>query len=71
MPPRTSLSDNLISSVQAHICLGDAFLAMDHIDAAESSYTAALEIDPSLRRSKSFKARITKLQEKLASGNTR
>lgn len=56
---------------EAHICLGDAFLAMDHTDAAERSYSAALEVDPSLRRSKSFKARIAKLQEKLAAGNTR
>lgn len=40
---------------QGYICQGDAFLAMDHYDAAEKSYATCLEIDPSVRRSKSFK----------------
>lgn len=30
-------------------------MAMDRFDAAEESYTIALELDPSIRRSKSFK----------------
>lgn len=30
-------------------------MAMDQIDAAEKSYAMALELNPSLRRSKSFK----------------
>lgn len=41
--------------LQAYICQGDAFLAMDQLDLAEKSYSIALEIDPSIRRSKSFK----------------
>ncbi|XP_058732377.1 uncharacterized protein LOC131603921 [Vicia villosa] len=51
---------------EAYICQGDAFLAFNNFDLAEQSYLAALDIDPSIRRSKSFKARITKLREKLA-----
>ncbi|PON34858.1 N-terminal acetyltransferase A, auxiliary subunit [Parasponia andersonii] len=54
---------------EAYICQGDAFLAMSQFDLAEKSYLTALEIDPSIRRSKSFKARIVKLQEKLAAVN--
>uniref|UniRef100_A0A7N0U4G1 Uncharacterized protein n=1 Tax=Kalanchoe fedtschenkoi TaxID=63787 RepID=A0A7N0U4G1_KALFE len=45
---------------------GDALLASDRFDAAEKSYTTALELDPTLRRSKSFKARVSKLEEKVA-----
>lgn len=30
-------------------------MAMDQIDAAENSYSVALDLDPSIRRSKSFK----------------
>ena len=41
--------------LQTYICQGDAFLAMDQLDLAEKSYLTALEIDPSIRRSKSFK----------------
>lgn len=44
--------------LQAYICQGDAFLAMDNFDSAEISYSTALQIDPSLRRSKSFKVLI-------------
>ncbi|XP_040998638.1 uncharacterized protein LOC121244573 [Juglans microcarpa x Juglans regia] len=51
---------------EAYICQGDAFLAMDQFDSAEKSYLMSLQIDPSLCRSKSFKARIAKLEEKLA-----
>ncbi|KAI4347351.1 hypothetical protein L6164_008167 [Bauhinia variegata] len=54
---------------EAYICQGDAFLALDQFDSAEKSYSISLDIDPSIRRSKSFKARITKLQEKLAAAN--
>ncbi|KAK7251765.1 hypothetical protein RIF29_35251 [Crotalaria pallida] len=55
---------------EAYICQGDAFLALNQFHSAEQSYLAALDIDPSIRRSKSFKARIAKLQEKLADANT-
>ncbi|KAI5382411.1 uncharacterized protein LOC127107984 [Lathyrus oleraceus] len=51
---------------EAYICQGDAFLAFNNFDLAQQSYLSALHIDPSIRRSKSFRARITKLQEKLA-----
>ncbi|XP_073142955.1 uncharacterized protein [Henckelia pumila] len=40
---------------QAYICEGDVFMAMDRFDTAEESYSIALELDPSIRRSKSFK----------------
>ncbi|KAL9268364.1 Hsp70-Hsp90 organizing protein 3-like protein [Drosera capensis] len=52
---------------EAYICQGDVFLGMSLFDEADSSYFTALEIDPSIRRSNSFKARLAKLQEKLAS----
>ncbi|KAM7265226.1 hypothetical protein ACFE04_002909 [Oxalis oulophora] len=55
---------------EAYMCEGDAFMSMDQYDAAEKSYSTCLEIDPSLRRSKSFKLRIAKLNEKLAAANT-
>lgn len=45
-------------NLQAYICQGDVFLAMDKFDSAEISYSTALEIDPSIRRSKSFKVLI-------------
>lgn len=50
---------------EAYICQGDAFMAIEQFDGAEESYSKALELDPSIRRSKSFKDRIAKLQEKL------
>ncbi|KAL6281778.1 hypothetical protein ACE6H2_018659 [Prunus campanulata] len=53
---------------EAYICQGDAFLALNQFDSAHNSYMASLEIDPSLRRSKAFKARIANL-EKLTTGN--
>ncbi|KAJ0104622.1 hypothetical protein Patl1_19408 [Pistacia atlantica] len=56
--------------IEAYICQGDIFLAMDQYDAAEKSYSTCLQIDPSIRRSKSFKSRIVKLQEKLSAANT-
>lgn len=52
---------------EAYICQGDAFLAMDQLEAAEQSYNMALECDRSLYRSKSFKTRIEKLREKMTS----
>ncbi|CAA7391121.1 unnamed protein product [Spirodela intermedia] len=51
---------------QAYICQGDAFVAMGEWTKAENAYSEALLIDPSIRRSKSFKERVTKLQEKIA-----
>ncbi|XP_052185573.1 uncharacterized protein LOC127797088 isoform X2 [Diospyros lotus] len=49
---------------EAYICQGDALIAMDQFDAAEMSYAIAAELDPSIRQSKSFKARIVKLRQK-------
>ncbi|KAL3835303.1 hypothetical protein ACJIZ3_010039 [Penstemon smallii] len=57
------------ASVLAYICEGDVLMAMDKFDAAKESFSIALELDPSIRRAKSFKARITKLQEKLTPPN--
>lgn len=54
---------------EGYICQGDALMALDQVDAAEKSYSMALELDPSIQRSKSFKARIAKLKEKLALAN--
>lgn len=45
----------LIIPMQAYICQGDAFLAMDQFDDAGKSYSTCLELDPSIRRSKSFR----------------
>ncbi|KAI3692650.1 hypothetical protein L6452_32471 [Arctium lappa] len=50
---------------EAYICKGDALMGMEQFEAAGDSYSMALELDPSIRRSKSFKARIAKLEEKL------
>lgn len=55
---------------QAYICQGDAFLAMGEWDAAEKAYSTALQLDPSIRRSKTFKARVAKLQENLIAVNS-
>ncbi|KAI0500498.1 hypothetical protein KFK09_018715 [Dendrobium nobile] len=55
---------------QAYICQGDALLAMGDLNAAEKAYATALDIDPSIRRSKSFKARVAKLKEKLLVAST-
>lgn len=43
---------------KAYICQGDALMSIGKLDAAKKSYSIALELDPSLRRSKSFKERI-------------
>ncbi|XVF50356.1 hypothetical protein PTKIN_Ptkin04bG0090900 [Pterospermum kingtungense] len=62
---------NLASNyAEAYILQGDVFLAMNQYDAAQKSYSACLLIDPSIRRSKSFKIRISKLEEKLVTINT-
>ncbi|KAL8166589.1 hypothetical protein V2J09_008088 [Rumex salicifolius] len=50
--------------VEAYICRGDAFMGMEQLDEAEAAYSMALEKDPSIRRSKSFKARVSTLEEK-------
>ncbi|KAK7398776.1 hypothetical protein VNO78_09948 [Psophocarpus tetragonolobus] len=55
---------------EAYVCQGDAFLALNKFDLAEQAYLTSLDVDPSIRHTKSFKARITKLQEKLAAANT-
>ncbi|KAF5774083.1 putative tetratricopeptide-like helical domain superfamily, Thioredoxin-like superfamily [Helianthus annuus] len=54
---------------EAYVCKGDALMAVEKYEAAADSFSTALELDPSIRRSKSFKARIAKLQEKLATTN--
>ncbi|KAK1326830.1 hypothetical protein QJS10_CPA01g00117 [Acorus calamus] len=54
---------------QAYLCQGDAYLAMEEWGAAEEAYSRALLVDPSIRRSKSFKSRVAKLEEKLATVN--
>lgn len=54
---------------EAYLCQGDAFLELKQFDSAEKSYLASIDIDPSIRRSKSFKARIAKLEEKVAVAN--
>ncbi|XP_078151011.1 uncharacterized protein LOC144546336 [Carex rostrata] len=54
---------------QGYISQGDAFLAMEECNSAEEAYATALNLDPSIRRSKSFRARVTKLQEKLMAVN--
>ncbi|PIA35452.1 hypothetical protein AQUCO_03500072v1 [Aquilegia coerulea] len=56
---------------QAYLCQGDAFLALEEFVAAENSYSIALQNDPSIRRSKSFKARVVNLQDKLTAANIR
>lgn len=50
------------AQLQAYICQGDALLAMEEWDAAEKAYSAALQLDPSIRRSKSFKVYLHSLE---------
>ncbi|KAL2478863.1 tetratricopeptide repeat (TPR)-containing protein [Forsythia ovata] len=54
---------------EAYICHADALMAMDQFEAAEESYSVALELEPSIRRSKLFKARIANLREKVSPAN--
>ncbi|KAK4750841.1 hypothetical protein SAY87_004323 [Trapa incisa] len=56
--------------IEGYISEGDALLAMGKLEEAEKSYSICLELDPTIRRSKSFKARVEKLQEKLAAANS-
>ncbi|XP_010552156.1 PREDICTED: uncharacterized protein LOC104822590 isoform X2 [Tarenaya hassleriana] len=51
--------------LEAYICQGDVFVATGQYDLAEKLYLACLEMDPSLRRSKSFKARTENVGKKL------
>ncbi|WCJ34723.1 tetratricopeptide repeat (TPR)-containing protein [Euphorbia peplus] len=55
--------------VEGYMCEGDVLVAMEQYDAAEKSYSLCLEIDPTIRRSKAFKSRVAKLQEKLTGAN--
>lgn len=41
--------------LQGYICHADTLMAMDQFEAAEESYSIALELEPSIRRSRSFK----------------
>ncbi|KAF7019520.1 hypothetical protein CFC21_032686 [Triticum aestivum] len=52
---------------QCHLLRGDALFAMGEYHSAEDAFARALDLDPSIRRSKSFKARLEKLREKLVS----
>uniref|UniRef100_A0A0D9WB18 Uncharacterized protein n=1 Tax=Leersia perrieri TaxID=77586 RepID=A0A0D9WB18_9ORYZ len=51
---------------QAHLSRGDALFAMEEYQAAEYAYADALDLDPSVRRTKSFRARVEKLRQKAA-----
>ncbi|XP_051220098.1 uncharacterized protein [Lolium perenne] len=55
---------------QSHLSRGDALFATGEYYSAEDAYADALVLDPSIRRSKSFKARLEKLREKLVSVNS-
>ncbi|MQL97553.1 hypothetical protein Taro_030249 [Colocasia esculenta] len=59
------------SCYEAYICQGDAFMAMGELSKAEKAYLEALQIDPSIRHSKSFKERIAKLQQKVVEAISR
>lgn len=79
---RLAMGDNVSSLADAkeasritpnwHVaCLrqGDAYFALGEYEAAEHACLSALAIEPSLRRSKSFKVRLQNLQEKLTHKN--
>ncbi|KAF7011835.1 hypothetical protein CFC21_026099 [Triticum aestivum] len=51
----------------SHLLRGDALFAPGDYHSAEDAFARALDLDPSIRRSKSFKARLEKLREKLVS----
>lgn len=51
----------LIMALQAHLLRGDALFAMGEYSVAEDAYADALDHDPSIRRSKSFKVSIRDL----------
>lgn len=50
---------NAFSFLQAYLCQGDALMAMKQFDEAEKFYSTSLQIDPSIRRSRSFKVFFT------------
>ncbi|XP_030541265.2 dnaJ homolog subfamily C member 7 [Rhodamnia argentea] len=54
---------------EAYLCQGDALMAMEQFDEAEKSYSTSSQIDPSIRRSRSFKDRVERLQQKLAAAD--
>ncbi|XP_056166797.1 uncharacterized protein LOC115676273 [Syzygium oleosum] len=54
---------------EAYLCQGDALMAMEQFDEAEKFYSTTLRIDPSIRRSRSFKDRVERLQQKLAAAD--
>lgn len=52
---------------QAYICEGDVYMAMGNYGAAKEAYSTALKCDPTIRRSKTFKARIAKFDAAVSS----
>lgn len=48
----------LCCSMQAHLSRGDALFAMEEYRAAEDAYADALDLDPSIRRTKSFRVSV-------------
>lgn len=44
--------------MQAHLSRGDALFAMEEYRAAEDAYADALDLDPSIRRTKSFRVSV-------------
>ncbi|KAI6694303.1 hypothetical protein NL676_022013 [Syzygium grande] len=54
---------------EAYLCQGNALMAMEQFDEAEKFYSTSLQIDPSIRRSRSFKDRVERLQQKLAAAD--
>ncbi|KAJ8752529.1 hypothetical protein K2173_004817 [Erythroxylum novogranatense] len=55
--------------LEGYMCEGDVFMEMEEYDAAKKSYSMCVEIDPSICRSKTFKTRVAKLQEKQKAAN--
>lgn len=53
----------------AYLRQGDAYFALGEYEAAEHAYLSAVAIEPSLRRSKSFKVGLRKLEGKLSQTN--
>ncbi|KAL3724927.1 hypothetical protein ACJRO7_030006 [Eucalyptus globulus] len=55
--------------IEAYLCQGDALMEMEQFDEAEKSYSMSLQIDPSIRRSRSFKDRVERFQQKLGAAD--
>ncbi|KAK3415053.1 hypothetical protein EUGRSUZ_H00622 [Eucalyptus grandis] len=55
--------------IEAYLCQGDALMEMEQFDEAEKCYSVSLQIDPSIRRSRSFKDRVERLQQKLGAAD--